>query len=273
MTSPSRKDIRMNRLFLALSLTTALSLTAVAPVSADAVTDRAVALQRSWDHINYEVPRATRLAEMARLNTEADAAVAASPGRAEPLIWSGIITASEAGLRGGLGGLGLATEARNLLQRAEAIDPRALNAAALTSLGSLYAQVPGAPIGFGNRTRARAYLQRALAIAPNDIDANYFMGDLLNREHDYPGAARALERAIAAQARAGRAAGSGPRQRIAGYHQRLSGHRTRAPRDLRAVRNRAGDGQQSRRRRHDGADFVEAEQHRAVLVLRAVSLH
>lgn len=190
---------------LAAALGLSLGLAAAAPASADTVSDRAATLQRGWDHVNYEVPQATRLAEMARLHRDADAMVAAAPGRAEPLIWDGIITASEAGLRGGLGGLGMARDAKSLLERAEAIDARALNGAALTSLGSLYAQVPGAPIGFGNRTRARAYLQRALAIAPNDIDANYFMGDLLNREHDYPGAARALERAIAAPARAGRA--------------------------------------------------------------------
>lgn len=196
----------MKRLILALGLTSALTLAAVQPARADAVDDRVAVLQRSWDHINYEVPQGTRLAEMARLNIQADAVVAASPGRAEPLIWSAIITASEAGLRGGLGALGLAREARTLLERAEAINPRALNGAALTSLGSLYAQVPGAPIGFGNRTRARTYLQRALTIAPNDVDANYFMGDLLNREHDYAGAARALERALAAPARPGRAA-------------------------------------------------------------------
>ena len=196
----------MKRLILALGLTSALTVAAVQPARADAVDDRVAVLQRSWDHINYEVPQGTRLAEMARLNTQADAVVAASPGRAEPLIWSAIITASEAGLRGGLGGLGLAREARTLLERAEAINPRALNGAALTSLGSLYAQVPGAPIGFGNRTRARTYLQRALSIAPNDVDANYFMGDLLNREHDYAGAARSLERALAAPARPGRAA-------------------------------------------------------------------
>lgn len=196
----------MKRLILALGLTSALTLAAVQPARADAVDDRVAVLQRSWDHINYEVPQGTRLAEMARLNTQADAVVAAAPGRAEPLIWSAIITASEAGLRGGLGGLGLAREARTLLERAEAINPRALNGAALTSLGSLYAQVPGAPIGFGNRSRARTYLQRALAIAPNDVDANYFMGDLLNREHDYAGAARSLERALAAPARPGRAA-------------------------------------------------------------------
>ena len=66
--------------------------------------------------------------------------------------------------------------------------------------------MPGAPIGFGNRTRARAYLQRALVVAPNDIDANYFMGDLLNRDHDYAGALRVLEHALAAPARPGRAA-------------------------------------------------------------------
>lgn len=196
----------MKRLILALGLTSALTLAAVQPARADAVDDRVAVLQRSWDHINYEVPQGTRLAEMARLNTQADAVVAASPGRAEPLIWSAIITASEAGLRGGLGALGLAREARTLLERAEAINSRALNGAALTSLGSLYSQVPGPPIGFGNRTRARTYLQRALSIAPNDVDANYFMGDLLNREHDYAGAARSLERALAAPARPGRAA-------------------------------------------------------------------
>lgn len=196
----------MKRLILALGLTSVLTFAAVQPARADAVDDRVAVLQRSWDHINYEVPQGTRLAEMARLNSQADAVVAASPGCAEPLIWSAIITASEAGLRGGLGGLGLAREARTLLERAEAINPRALNGAALTSLGSLYAQVPGAPIGFGNRTRARTYLQRALSIAPNDVDANYFMGDLLNREHDYAGAARSLERALAAPARPGRAA-------------------------------------------------------------------
>ena len=57
-----------------------------------------------------------------------------------------------------------------------------------------------------------------------------------------------------------------------GAHERVRGHRARAPRDLRALRDRAGDGQQPRRVRHDGAHLVEAEQHRAVLVLRAVPL-
>ena len=77
-----------------------------------------------------------------------------------------------------------------------------------------------------------------------------------------------------ADPRADRGAGRGARGRdlVVGAHERLPGHRARAPGDLRAVRDRAGDGQQPRRLRHDGAHLVEAEQHRAVLVLRAVPL-
>jgi len=215
----------MKRLLLALGLTTTLALATAAPARADTIDDRVAGLQRSWDHITYEVPTSVRLAEMARLNNEADAIVAVAPGRAGPLIWSGIITASEAGLRGGLSGLGLAREAKGLFERAEAIDPRALNGSALTSLGSLYAQVPGAPIGFGNRTRARAYLQRALAIAPNDIDANFFMGDFLYRQHDYAGAVRVLEHALMAAARPGRsAADRGRRAEINALLTQARGH-------------------------------------------------
>ena len=47
-------------------------------------------------------------------------------------------------------------------------------------------------------------------------------------------------------------------------------HRARASRNLRALRNRADDGHQPRRRRHHGADLVEAVEPRAVLGLRAV---
>ena len=51
---------------------------------------------------------------------------------------------------------------------------------------------------------------------------------------------------------------------------RVRRHRAGASRNLRAVRDRAGDGHQPGRRRHDGADLVEAQQPGAVLLLRAV---
>ncbi len=63
--------------------------------------------------------------------------------RAEPEIWYGIIVASYAGAKGGLGALSLAKDAKQALEHALAIDPKALAGSAYTSLGSLYYQVPG----------------------------------------------------------------------------------------------------------------------------------
>ena len=93
-----------------------------------------------------------------------------------------------------------------LLERAEQLNPRALgDGSVYTSLGSLYSQVPGFPIGFGDPGKARAYLQKALAINPNGVDPNFFYGDFLFRQGDYAGAVKALERAMAAPPRPGRA--------------------------------------------------------------------
>ena len=50
------------------------------------------------------------------------------------------------------------------------------------------------------------------------------------------------------------AAGDGARARAV-EEERLRGHRARAPRDLRAVRDCPGDGHEPRRLRHDGADL------------------
>lgn len=193
----------MKRTLLAV-MTMAAPMALASVAHADACDDRVRGLQQSWDHVNFEVAQGVRTAEMARLNAQADAVVAQCSNRAEPLVWDAIITASEAGLRGGIGALGLVREAKAELERAERLNPRALNGAVYVTLGSLYAQVPGAPLGFGNRQRARDYLQRGLAMAPDDVDANFFMGDLLIRERDWGGAARYLQRAIDAPARPGR---------------------------------------------------------------------
>ena len=101
--------------------------------------------------------------------------------------------------------LALAKESRALLEKAEKINPAALgDGSVYTSLGSLYAQVPGFPIGFGDPNKARAYLRKALAANPNGVDPNFFYGDFLMRQNDYAGAIAALKKAIAAPARPGR---------------------------------------------------------------------
>lgn len=186
----------------------AFSLAASAALAAEPTgfEGRVEGLAHGWAHVNYEVrDAAARATEAERLAGQAEALARQYPNRAEPLVWEAIAQATEAGAKGGLGGLGLAKSARDLLQKAEKINPAALgDGSVYTTLGSLYAQVPGFPIGFGDPNRARAYLTKALAANPNGIDPNFFQGDFLLRQGDAAGAVKALERALAAPPRPGR---------------------------------------------------------------------
>lgn len=192
-----------------------LSLFAV-PLAALAGLDEDVsALQTEWARIKYERPAAEQEKAFAELTKSADAVRGKYAGRAEPQIWYGIIAASYAGARGGLGALSLAKDAKKALEQALEIDPKALDGSAYTSLGSLYYQVPGWPIGFGNDDKAREMLGKALALNPDGIDPNYFMGDFLYRKGDYAAAKEALNKALKAPPRSGRAiADEGRRKEI-----------------------------------------------------------
>ena len=161
-------------------------------------------LQTRWAEINYQTPEKQREEAFAKLVTQADAALASEPKAAELLIWRGIILSTQAGAKGGLGALGLVKEAKTNLEQAMAIDPQALAGSAYTSLGSLYYQVPGWPIGFGDDEKAEKMLTQALAINPDGLDPNYFYGDFLQRQKRYEEARAALEKALAAKDRPGR---------------------------------------------------------------------
>lgn len=161
-------------------------------------------LQTRWAEINYETPQKQREAAFATLVTQADAALASEPRAPELLIWRGIILSTQAGAKGGLGALGLVKQAKASLEQALAIDPKALAGSAYTSLGSLYYQVPGWPIGFGDDEQAEKMLKQALAINPDGLDPNYFYGDFLQRQKHYEQARAALEKALAAKDRPGR---------------------------------------------------------------------
>jgi tetratricopeptide (TPR) repeat protein len=190
-----------------LAVIAAVALVGMPALAADPSFDgRVDGLARTWAHVNYEVgDKPAQAAQAAKLAADAENLAKQNPGRAEPLVWQAIATATEAGAKGGMGGLALAKKARALLERAEKIDPTALGDGSIyTTLGSLYAQVPGFPIGFGDPAKARAYLTKALAANPNGVDSNYFYGDFLMRQGDHAGAAAALQRAVNAPARPGR---------------------------------------------------------------------
>lgn len=188
---------------------TLIALTAFAALAgaarADDLAARVDGLARTWDHVNYETAGAAKAAQAASLAAQADALARQFPGRAEPLVWKGIALSTEAGAKGGLGGLALAKEARASLEQAERLNPAALgDGSVYTSLGSLYYQVPGFPVGFGDKNKARAYLTKAVAANPAGLDPNYFLGDFLYQQGQYADAAKALQKALAAPPRPGR---------------------------------------------------------------------
>lgn len=139
-------------------------------------------LQHRWAEVNYQLHEKAKLAAFETLMADAEKVVANYPNAAEGWVWQGIIKSTYAGAKGGLGALSLAKASKKDLERALSIEPEALDGSAYTSLGTLYFNVPGWPIGFGNDKKAEELLRKALVINPNGIDSNYFFGDYLIQE-------------------------------------------------------------------------------------------
>jgi tetratricopeptide (TPR) repeat protein len=139
---------------------------------------RLSAIQQSWAHIQYELPEGQRTAAFDKLAAQASSFTQERQNVAEAWIWAGIVNSSWAGAQGGLGALGKVKAARADLEKALALDPRALQGSAYTSLAALYDRVPGWPIGFGDSDKAEQLLKEALQINPDGIDSLYFWGDL-----------------------------------------------------------------------------------------------
>ncbi|WP_404710143.1 hypothetical protein [Sphingomonas sp. MMS24-J13] len=168
----------------AATIAMALAIPAAAFASNDPQMDAAVQrINDQWAHIRYQV--ADRNQQYTELNALADQAaqvVARYPGRAEPLLWQGIVTSEEAARANVLKQLMLARAAREILERAQAIDANAADGGVKMSLGVLYYRVPGFPIGFGSTAKARSLLEGALKQDPRGLDNNFFYADFLNDE-------------------------------------------------------------------------------------------
>ncbi len=178
--------------------------------------DDVARVRQQWERIKYQTPAKAQEDAYEKLVKESAQIVQQYPKHAEPAIWHGIVEASYAGAKGGLGALSLAKSARKSFETAMSLDPDALNGSAYTSLGSLYYQVPGWPIGFGDEKKALELLRKGLAANPGGIDPNYFLGDYLYRTGDYAGAEEALKKALEAPPREGRKlADEGRRKEIA----------------------------------------------------------
>ncbi|WOD11348.1 tetratricopeptide repeat protein [Pseudomonas sp. NyZ704] len=161
-------------------------------------------LQQRWAQIQYELPANQQPQAFSVLADQARQLTEAHPDSAAAHIWQGIILSSWVGAEGGLGALGKVKEAKAELEQALTLEPEALQGSAYTSLGALYYQVPGWPIGFGDDEKAAELLQKALTLNPDGIDSNYFWADYLIIQKRYAEARTALLKAQAASPRPGR---------------------------------------------------------------------
>jgi len=182
----------------------ALTLSPGAWAMSDAVAGGVHELQSRWARIQYRTPEGKRVDGFDQLYRRAETLIDEHPGAAELYVWAGIIRSSEAGAKGGLGALSLVKEARKDLEKALSLDGTALDGSAYTSLGALYYQVPGWPIGFGDDDKARAMLQKGLSLNPDGIDPLYFWGDYQHDQGHDAEARQALQKALKAAPRPGR---------------------------------------------------------------------
>jgi tetratricopeptide (TPR) repeat protein len=197
------------------TLLTSLLLAVTSIASASTPEELIRPIQEQWAEIKYKQPEKQQAESYNKLAVQARKIVESNPSVAEALIWEGIVLSSEAGAKGGLGALGLAKDAKQRLDDALKINDKALSGSAYTSLATLYAKVPGWPIGFGDKERAEEFFKKSLAINPNGIDPNFFYGEYL-ADRDRVAEARVfLETALKAPPRPGRElADNGRRQEI-----------------------------------------------------------
>lgn len=190
-------------LFVRAAATLAAALFTGAALAAP-VDDAVAELQHEWETIRYRTPTAQHAERFEALAGKAHKVVETHPGRAEPLIWNGIIVSTLAGAKGGLGALSLAKDAKAMYEQALKLNPGALDGSAYNSLAVLYYKVPGWPIGFGDKAKAKELLDKAVAINPKGIDANFFYGEYLVETGKPAEAVAYLERSLVAPARPGR---------------------------------------------------------------------
>jgi len=169
-------------------------------------------VQQNWAIVNYQMKGKSQESAFEELILQISQLNKKYETQAEGYIWNGIIKSSFAGVKGGLGALSLAKESKKLLEKSIEINATALNGSAYTSLGTLYSQVPGWPIGFGSDKKAKKHFAKALEINPKGIDPNYFYAQFLFEDEQYRKAKKHLQVAQQATPRENRSLADSSRQ-------------------------------------------------------------
>ncbi|MWJ26928.1 hypothetical protein GPM19_01660 [Halomonas sp. ZH2S] len=194
----------LRRCVLTSSLLVGLVLT---PLSVAMAYENALfSLKNRWENSTTQLAETQRREALKALADEMEVLAEQHPDEADVLIWQGIVLASYAREQSGLGALGSAGDARDVLERALELDPEGGNGSAYVTLGALYDRAPGWPLGFGDDETAESMFQRALEIRPDGIDVNYYYATYLEEAGELQAARRHAERAANGNARDSRQA-------------------------------------------------------------------
>lgn len=151
MRTLSFSRLSLSKLIITAAIGSTLTLS---PITAIAFEGELFSLKNRWEHTVTALPANERENTLKALVSEAEQLANQYSDEADVLVWQGIILASYARERGGLGALGTAGDARDALEKAIELDPQGLNGSAYVTLGALYDRAPGRPLGFGNSDTA-----------------------------------------------------------------------------------------------------------------------
>ncbi|MDF9435493.1 hypothetical protein [Chromohalobacter israelensis] len=193
-----------------------------APAWGESAGDGVYPLMSRWGNVEYTMQGAAQEKAFARLAEDAEALSEAHPDSARVLTAKGVVLASYAKAKGGLGALDLAKRARRALERAIELDPRGDDASAYVTLGALYDRAPGWPVAFGDDDKAETLLRRAVDIRGDGIDTHYFYATYLRDEGRLDEARRHARLAVEGKARDGRASDEALRERARQLLKELS---------------------------------------------------
>lgn len=169
-------------------------------------------LMQRWGNVEYQMQGDAQLKAFEDLADEADALARSQPDDPHVLTAQGVVLASFAKAKGGLGALDLAKRARAALEKAISLDPQGENGSAYVTLGALYQHAPGWPIAFGDSDKARELLHKAVSIRPDGIDTNFYYAQFLEEQGEDAEALTYAKRAVDGQSRAGRSSDEALRQ-------------------------------------------------------------
>ena len=153
-----------------------------APLMASELNASIASLESDWANAYYQSDEAGQKQAYPKLLEQAVVLLKRYPNAAEPKIWLATILATNAAFESPLTALSNLNNAKDLLEAAIKINPKALDGSAYVTLGTLYYMLPGWPVSFGDDEMAEEYLKSSLDINPNGIDANYFYADFLFRQ-------------------------------------------------------------------------------------------